>query len=372
VRIVCFGDSLTGVYYHTGGRRAYADMIGIALGRAYPNAKIEMHNAGISGDTTRGALTRIDKDVLGHKPHLVTVMFGMNDMVGVPIEEYRKNLIDIIDRCRKAGSEVMLCTSNSVIPTNGRPPERLEEFMQALRDVARDQKVPLADCYQAFEAARAKDEVDWTLLLSDEIHPNMDGDKLLAETIAGVISGQRIELKDVVPLHPAIPHTLSLLKENQPIKVYAMPPFDKLIGPAIGVLHQGAKVQVTTWDVDRMTIAEVEQSAKVIRKQKPDLVIVSVPLSSLDGESFHRSFSWVLNHSLSFGQQEWDCIAIPPRVATPELTAEQKSWDALVSRLIRAQDLSGIERKPGDTRPVADLLREWLQSQMNSAVAPSK
>jgi len=38
VRIVCFGDSLTGVYYHTGGRRAYSDMLGIALKKITPRA----------------------------------------------------------------------------------------------------------------------------------------------------------------------------------------------------------------------------------------------------------------------------------------------------------------------------------------------
>ena len=34
LRIVCFGDSVTGVYYHTGSRRAYTDMVGIALKKA--------------------------------------------------------------------------------------------------------------------------------------------------------------------------------------------------------------------------------------------------------------------------------------------------------------------------------------------------
>src|SRR5688572_16733780 len=27
VKIVCIGDSITGVYYHTGGRRAYPEMV---------------------------------------------------------------------------------------------------------------------------------------------------------------------------------------------------------------------------------------------------------------------------------------------------------------------------------------------------------
>jgi len=41
VRVVCFGDSITGVYYHTGDRRAWCDMLGIALGKICPKAQIE-------------------------------------------------------------------------------------------------------------------------------------------------------------------------------------------------------------------------------------------------------------------------------------------------------------------------------------------
>jgi len=80
VRVVCFGDSVTGVYYHTGSRRAYTDMLRIALRQAAPQASIEMFNAGISGHTTENALARIDRDVISHQPDLVTVMFGLNDM----------------------------------------------------------------------------------------------------------------------------------------------------------------------------------------------------------------------------------------------------------------------------------------------------
>src|SRR5262245_61679351 len=64
VKIVCFGDSVTGVYYHTGGRRAYTDMLGIALKKACPKADVTMINAGISGHATTNALERIERDVL--------------------------------------------------------------------------------------------------------------------------------------------------------------------------------------------------------------------------------------------------------------------------------------------------------------------
>ena len=83
VKIVCLGDSVTGIYYHTGGRRAYPKMIALALKTAYPQAEVTVINAGISGNTTVDTLNRLQKDVLDHKPDLVTVKFGLNDMVRV-------------------------------------------------------------------------------------------------------------------------------------------------------------------------------------------------------------------------------------------------------------------------------------------------
>ena len=56
-------------------------MLGIALGKVCPKASVKMFNAGSSGNNTRAGLARMDRDVLSHKPHLVTVMFGMNDVV---------------------------------------------------------------------------------------------------------------------------------------------------------------------------------------------------------------------------------------------------------------------------------------------------
>jgi lysophospholipase L1-like esterase len=92
VRIVCIGDSITGVYYHSGGLRAYPEMLQIALQKIHPQAQLTVRNAGISGDTTTGGLKRLDRDVLAHKPHLVTVMFGMNDLVRTPVADFQNNL----------------------------------------------------------------------------------------------------------------------------------------------------------------------------------------------------------------------------------------------------------------------------------------
>jgi lysophospholipase L1-like esterase len=370
VTIVCFGDSITGVYYHTGGRRAYPEMLEIALQKAYPKAQVKVVNAGVSGNTTRQALERIDVDVLQHEPQLVTIMFGMNDMVRIPLDEFKKNMIEIRERCRKAGAEVLLCSQNNVIETTGRRNQKLAEITQLIRDLAKDLQLGVVDCHAAFESAKAKNADDWRMLLSDEIHPNMDGHKLIAETITKAILGKEISLQEVGPPAPAIPRTLKFLKAGEPLRVLAMPPYDRVIGPALRALNPNAQIEVTRWPTEGMTLAQLEESAKKVRGMKIDLVVVAVPPSAdaPDFEGRIRSYAWVLNWSLSFANQRWDVIAVPPSTIQGNLPPNEQQRDLFARRLIAAQDLSMITRRNDANR--ADLrtvVERWLMEQARNA-----
>lgn len=367
VRIVCLGDSITGVYYHSGGLRAYPEMLEIALRQAYPNAPVTVRNAGISGDTTKGALARLDRDVIAHHPHLVTVMFGMNDLVSLPLDDFESNLERIITRCHEAGAEVLLCTQNSVVATPARPLETLERFTRAIRGVAEKQAVGLVDCFARFEEVRAGDALAWALLHSDPIHPNMDGHKVFAAEIARVISGKAVSWQDVGPPQPALRHTSAMLKAGKPVNVLAMPPYDTLIGPALERLHPGARVTVTTWPTENKSLAELRNAAKPVRQKAPDLVLLAVPASaaSTGPEDFHENYAWIMNWSLSFGPQQWDVIVAPPSTVKPDLSPAERAHEDFARRLIAAQDLNLIDRPPGDRTPLPDLLGQWLDRQWN-------
>lgn len=346
VRIVCIGDSITGVYYHSGGMRAYPEMLQIALQKLHPKAKITVRNAGISGDTSKGGLARLERDVLAYKPHLVTIMFGMNDLVRVPVTDFIANMTQIIQRCRAMGAEVVLCTQNSIVDSPQRPMAKLAEYSQAIRDLAKAESLGVADCFSAFEAVRAKDALEWNLLLSDAIHPNMDGHKLFAETIAKTITGQEVSLQDEPPPPNPLAHTFKLLGEGKPVTVFAMPPYDQHIGTALKKLHPDAQITVKPWPTTGKSLAELETAAKAIRAMKPDLVVIAVPgqLTEKTPQLFHKHYAWIMNGSLSFGLQEWDVVvALPPDA------------DKLASRLVKAQDLSVIA--PPDS------LEKWLWTQ---------
>ena len=362
VRIVCIGDSITGIYYHSGGLRAYPEMLQIALQKIHPQAQITIRNAGISGDTTTRGLLRLERDVLAHKPHLVTIMFGMNDLVRTPVADFQNNLREIIRQCRAIDAEVILCTQNSVVENPKWPPAKVAEFTQAIRDIAKAESLPVADCYAAVESIHEKDAIEWTLLLSDRIHPNMAGHKLFAETIAQTITGQKTSLADIGPPLPALSHTLALLKAGKPVKVLAMPPYDTLIAPAIQQLYPEAVVNVTPWPVDGKKLGHIEVSAKNVRAMQPDLVLIAIPasLSLRVPQTFLNSYSSIMNLSQSLALQQWDVIVALPSATNSNLTIEEQEREALARRLIEATDLHLLA---GDASALTTLLTQSLKPQ---------
>ncbi len=360
VRIVCFGDSVTGLYYHTGGRRTYTDMLGLALRKAIPKADISLHNAGISGNTALAGLKRIERDVLKMKPDLVTIMFGLNDMTRRPLDQYRKNLEEIVAKCRAAGSQVLLCTPNAVIDTSSRPTAKLVQYCAVIREIAQAAKVPLCDTYAAFDELRQTDRPRWRLTMSDPIHPNMGGHRFIAEQIAKSITGKAVSLAGTPPPEDPLRHLRQLLTTDKPVRVSAMPPYDKLLGT---VLPQG-RTEITPWPTDKQSLPQIElQARKTVRKMKPDLVVLAVPrnASFASDEEFIKSHIWIQNWSLSFGRQEWDCVVIHPAVTEgygdPRL-------DTMIRQIVSAHDLHLIARSSADKRPAALIVREWFQQHL--------
>jgi lysophospholipase L1-like esterase len=364
--VVCLGDSVTGVYYHTGGKRAYPEMLEIAISHAIPSSKAKVINAGISGNTTADGLARLDQDVLKHHPTIVTVSFGLNDLVRVPKDQFRKNLETIVSRCRQAGSQVVLCTPNMVVTTAARPIERLREYCDIIRQTGSELGVPVCDQFVAGEALSSKDPWSWRLTLSDEIHPNMDGHKLMAEELCRTLTGQSVSLADVPPLPVPLEKTEALWKAGQPVKVLAMTPCDALIRSALEQSYPGIVLEVTPWPVEGKSLPELETIAnQTVRAMKPNLVVLTVPRSAdaETDEQFVKACSWVMNWSLSFGQSEWDCVVVHPAVLS---ASESSPRDDLIRQLVKAQDLHLVDRAASDQSSPAELLTHWIAGQKSS------
>ena len=99
--IIAFGDSIVSGRGATPGH----DFVSVLSRRA----GLPILNAGRSGDTTRSALDRLDRDVLARNPRIVIVLLGGNDFLRrVPRDETFRNLETIVTRIRRRGAAVVL------------------------------------------------------------------------------------------------------------------------------------------------------------------------------------------------------------------------------------------------------------------------
>jgi acyl-CoA thioesterase-1 len=105
-------------------------------GRSY-----KVVNASISGDTTRGGVARLPRSLKIHQPALVVIELGGNDgLRGIPPEEIRQNLAEMVRLSRESGATVLL--TGMLIPPNYGT-RYTERFLNAFRQVSEDMGVPL-------------------------------------------------------------------------------------------------------------------------------------------------------------------------------------------------------------------------------------
>lgn len=99
--VIAFGDSLVEGIGATPGHD-FVSVLSERLG-------VSIINAGLRGDTTSSALSRLNQDVLARNPRVVIVLLGGNDFLRrIPKAETFENLETIVARIRQSGSSVVL------------------------------------------------------------------------------------------------------------------------------------------------------------------------------------------------------------------------------------------------------------------------
>jgi acyl-CoA thioesterase I len=170
-RIVFLGDSLTaglGLPREQSTPSLIQDRL-TAEGYDY-----EVINAGVSGDTSAGGLSRLDWSLDGDVEILV-IELGANDgLRGLPIAQMKRNLDEIIMRARARDIAVIL-TGMEAPPNYG--PLYTAEFRKVFRDLADEHDVVFVPFYLDGVAGIA------SLNTADGIHPNAEGARLIAGTI---------------------------------------------------------------------------------------------------------------------------------------------------------------------------------------------
>jgi acyl-CoA thioesterase-1 len=174
-RIVFLGDSLTaglGLPREQSTPSLIQDRL---RADGYP---YEVINAGVSGDTSAGGLSRLEWSLDGEVEVLI-VELGANDgLRGLPVAQMKRNLGEIITRA-KARDITVILTGMEAPPNYG--PQYTAEFRNAFRELADDHDVDFVPFYLDGVAGNP------SLNNPDGIHPNAEGARIIAGTLWRVL-----------------------------------------------------------------------------------------------------------------------------------------------------------------------------------------
>lgn len=196
LRIVCFGDSITGYrpYIHYQDRYLkFADLLQRAL-RRHPDLRAaEVWNAGWAGDRTfpkpnegwPGAVGRLERDVLDVEPDIAIVLIGGNDgdrdRAGT-----LTNLTTIVTRIREAGIRLLMLAYHPALPDPAAPEKawnHLDDNNDLIRKAAGAQDVPTLAMGPPMAAAAAEHPVGAVCNAVDGVHLGPVGEAVYARTI---------------------------------------------------------------------------------------------------------------------------------------------------------------------------------------------
>ena len=171
--VVFFGDSITQGWG--------------SLAKDFPEYKVS--NRGISGDTTRGLLTRLQGDVLDLKPKAVSMLIGTNDLdQGAEPEVVLANMKAIV-AAMHAANPAMPIILNKVMPRgpkDGLFPEKIEKLNGLYEEAFKnDPKVVFCDTWSLFvndKESCNKEE------FPDLLHPNAAGYAKWTEALKPIFS----------------------------------------------------------------------------------------------------------------------------------------------------------------------------------------
>ncbi|WP_417739313.1 SGNH/GDSL hydrolase family protein [Rosistilla oblonga] len=200
---VCFlGDSITaGGYVQT--------LIADYYLTRFPERTIHFFNAGRSGDTASGSLSRLKEDVIDKRPTSVVIMFGMNDVsrgsyTANPtdaqkvrqqqaLDRYKAKMEEVVARLRDEANNPKLYfmtpspfDQTVVLDRDNNQPgcnDGLGRCAAIVRQLALENNAPVIDLHGPMTALNLQQQKlvpTWTIVGPDRVHPGSPGRLMMA------------------------------------------------------------------------------------------------------------------------------------------------------------------------------------------------
>ncbi len=207
VNIVVCGDSVShgALNGENDYDTVYHNRLRLMINKKWQSMPVNIINTAVGGKRANQALDNFERDVLPHRPDLVIICFGLND-VNNTMEAWHQNLGGLFDKCLENGLECVYMTPNMLntyrhedtaemhwnyaqrtadMQNSG----RMDEYMDAARKMAAERGIPVCDCYAEWKALAAAGH-DTTAMLCNHInHPTREMHALFAEKLFETIFG---------------------------------------------------------------------------------------------------------------------------------------------------------------------------------------
>ncbi|HEY8285746.1 MAG TPA: SGNH/GDSL hydrolase family protein [Chloroflexota bacterium] len=181
--IVFLGDSITAA------QDGYARIVTDHARALHPERPFRALNAGVGGNRSVDLPPRLDRDVLAHKPDIVTVSIGINDVWrlldapgtgrGVGLADYQAAVATVLDRIASAGARAIVLTTTVIgEEVNSKGNLLLVPYNEALRAFAQERGLVVAEVNTAFHRALAAPRLP--ALTTDGVHLTHLGNMIMA------------------------------------------------------------------------------------------------------------------------------------------------------------------------------------------------
>lgn len=175
--LLIMGDSLSAGYGLSQGEE-WPALLQTKLQQEFPEAKYNIINASISGETSQGGLKRLNKLLDKHQPQLVVLELGANDgLRGQSLKQMRNNLTQMIELSMQHQAKVLLLGIR-IPPNYG---ERYSQtFHQVYFDLATQHNIVLVPFFLE-NVAGAEDDKE--LMQKDALHPTAKAQPIILNNI---------------------------------------------------------------------------------------------------------------------------------------------------------------------------------------------
>ena len=200
VTIVAWGGSVTAGAGASAREKAYPQLLAARLTERFPKSAISVVNAGIADSNSSQRIAGLEKEVVSHRPDLVTVEFGAD--AALSDDAVRQSMESAFQQIRAAGGEIILITPNLTAPPmmNAKLARGGEtrHIVQFLRQLAEEKSVALADVSRRWEHLE-KDGIPYPTLLQNGVdQPDDRGHELFVK-----------ELMTFFPAESSLPNLVS-------------------------------------------------------------------------------------------------------------------------------------------------------------------